>query len=258
MITIKTPQEIEKLKIGGHILANILRELEIFTQENYQGAGFVTLSIEKKCEELLSQNGVIGAFKDYSYHGSDPYPANLCVSVNDEVVHGIPGNRSMKEGDLVSLDLGVDKESLFTDAAISFILGKAKDHNDELLNKVTRESLYKGIEQAVIGNRMGDIGFAIENHVREAGFKVIRDYCGHGVGFCIHEDPQIPNYGNKGMGIELKEGMVLAIEPMVVYGDVATFVDKNNWTVKTRDGKRASHAEHTIAITVEGPMILTE
>ena len=254
MVTLKTKDEIDKLKYGGKILAEILRELEKYCQENYSSGELTTKDVNQKSDELLKKNNVLPAFR----YAKQPFPTGLCVSINDEVVHGVPGDRILKEGDLVSLDLGVIYEKLYTDAAISFILGSNKKTEDEFLIETTRDSLKKGIEKARVGNTIGDIGNAIEVCVKESGFKVVRDYCGHGVGYSVHEEPPIPNYGKAGEGIELKEGMILAIEPMVVMGSPEVYVDKNNWTVKTTDGKRAAHWEHTVAVTAEGPVVLTE
>uniref|UniRef100_A0A7C4M148 Methionine aminopeptidase n=1 Tax=candidate division CPR3 bacterium TaxID=2268181 RepID=A0A7C4M148_UNCC3 len=258
MVTIKTEEEIIKLKKGGSILASVLRELENFIQKNYQKDDFVTKDIDKKCEEILKQKGVVSSFKNYSYHGSTPYPTQLCVSVNEEVVHGIPGNKKLNSGDIVSLDLGIVYEKLYTDAAISFVVGLPKKEKDQRLVEVAKRALEKGITQAIAGNTIGDIGSAIENQIKSEGFGVIKDYCGHGVGYGVHEEPSIPNYGSKGGGIVLQEGMVLAIEPMLSMGSPSVFVDSDGWTVKTSDNSPASHWEHTVAVTSKGPMILTE
>jgi len=259
MIRLKSEDDIRRLKVGGHILAEILRELEKYCQENYDKDFFNTLSIDQKCEELLAQHKAEAAFKNYSPAPRIIFPASICVSVNDEIVHGIPGSKKLNEGDIVSLDFGVIYDNLFTDSATSFIIGKAKNDVDEKLLKVTRDALYCGIDKALAGNRIGDIGHAIEEYIySQSNFGIVRDYCGHGVGFSVHEDPSIPNYGKRNKGELLKNGMVIAIEPMIMEGDEDVFVDDNDWTVKTCDGKKAAHFEHTIAITKDGPVILTE
>lgn len=258
MIKLKTAEEIVRLKEGGAILAKVLRELESFTKENYNKEGFTTLSIDKKSQELLDLYGVKSSFKGYSPDSSmKPFPANVCVSINDEVVHGIPGNERLGEGDIVGLDLGVIYKNLYTDAAISFILGEGSETDKEMI-RVTKEALYKGIEMAVLGSTIGDIGHAIEEYVLNNGFNLVRDYCGHGVGYSVHEEPSVPNCGKSGQGESLKEGMVIAIEPMVVTGSGKVYVDSSEWTVKTTDKSRSAHWEHSIAVTRSGPVILTE
>lgn len=252
MVKLKTPQEIEILKQGGAILASILRELEVFTKKEYINGSLTTGDINKKSDELLKKHGVLPAFR----HANPAFPTGLCVSLNDEVVHGVPGNKVLVEGDLVGLDLGVIYGGLYTDAAVSFVLGN--DTFSEKLAATAYRSLYAGIEAAIIGNKTGDIGAAIEKYILSQGLGVVRAYCGHGVGYSVHEEPQVPNYGKKGTGDRLEEGMVIAIEPMVVAGDPTVYLDHNDWTVRTIDGGRSSHWEHTIAITKDGPMILTD
>ncbi|HRY60309.1 MAG TPA: type I methionyl aminopeptidase [Patescibacteria group bacterium] len=251
MITIKSPEEITKLKRGGSILASILRELKVFVLENYQNSDLTTADVNAKSDELMAKYGVLPAFPTAGF------PTGLCISVNDEVVHGVPGSRILKEGDIVSLDLGVICEKLFTDASISFILGKGSKIDTDLV-EATYKSLMKGIEQVRSGATIGDIGYAIERHAFDNGFGIVREYCGHGVGYSVHEPPSIPNYGKKNSGDILKSGMILAIEPMLVIGEEGVFVDKNNkWTVKTKDGGNSAHWEHTVVVTDKGSMILT-
>ncbi|MDD5732093.1 MAG: type I methionyl aminopeptidase [Patescibacteria group bacterium] len=258
MIKLKSQQEIGVLKQGGHILAQILRELEKFTKENYKNDDFTTLSIEAKTEELLNSYSVKSSFRGYSPgNGIKPFPANLCVSINDEVVHGIPEDEKLAEGDIVSLDLGIIYKNLYTDAAISFILGEGMPEDKKLI-EITEQALQKGIEKAVLGNTIGDIGNAIEQYVLGNNLELVRNYCGHGVGYAVHEEPSVPNCGKAGEGVKLQEGMVIAIEPMVVLGSGKVFVADNDWTVKTADGGRAAHFEHTIAVTRSGPMVLTK
>ena len=256
MVTIKSPEEIIKLKHGGKILAEVLVELEKYCKESFSSGELKTIEIDKKCGELLSERGVKSSFKNYSPGGSLFFPANICVSVNNEVVHGLPGERILKEGDLVSLDLGVIYEDLYTDAAISFVLGESRSVDKKLVN-AAKIALYAGIDKAIIGNKIGDISNAIEESILESGFGIVRNYCGHGVGYGVHEEPSIPNYGKAGIGMVLEEGMILAIEPMLTEEGEDTIVESNDWTVKTKDGKKASHWEHTIAITKDGPSVLT-
>jgi len=253
MITIKTPEEIEKLRLGGKILADILNELEKFCQENYLIGQLTTMDVSKKADQLMKERGVLPAFRN----AKPPFPTGLCISVNDEVVHGVPGNKTLKAGDIVGLDLGVIYLGLYTDAAISIIIGKG-ERVDEMLAESAKKALFAGIDKAIIGNTVGDIGNAIEKNVKDDGFVVIDDYCGHGVGYSVHEDPSVPNYGEPGKGETLEEGMVIAIEPMISLRTGETYVDKNGWSVKTADGENAAHWEHTIAITKNGPVILTE
>lgn len=258
MIKLKSKEEIARLKAGGRILARVLDELKKYTLENYKSGKLTTKSIDDKAVELLSVSGARASFKDLFYKGAKmPYPTSTCISVNDEVVHGIPSDRVLKEGDLIGIDIGVIYDDLYTDAAISFILG-APRREDEIMLEVTKAALYRGIDMAVLGNTIGDIGFAIEKHIRSAGFDLVEDYCGHGVGYSVHEDPSVPNYGKRGGGEAIEEGLVIAIEPMVVMGSGDVYVDKNGWTVKTADGKRSAHFEHTIAVTKDGPLVLTE
>ena len=193
---------------------------------------------------------------DFGYRG---YPAHICVSINEEVVHGIPSERRVKEGDIVSIDVTVDKEGFFADAAETVIV---ENHGDlesvKTLVRVTQNALHKGIEKAVIGNRVGDISHAIQECVENYGFSVVRDFIGHGIGTSMHEEPAVPNYGEAGKGVRLKEGMVLAIEPMVGMGRPEVEILEDGWTVIMRDKKPAAHFEHTVAITRNGPEILTK
>ncbi len=187
------------------------------------------------------------------FHG---YPGNSCISINEEVVHGIPDKRILKNGDIVSIDIGVKHNGYISDSAVTYMIGKVTSDAEKLV-KVTYNSLYKGIEQMTADNRLGDIGNAIETYVKSFNYKVIRDFVGHGVGRELHEDPQVPNYGKPGTGLRLKSGMVLAIEPMVSIGTDDVIIQNNGWTVITSDRSLAAHFEHTIAITNNGPVILT-
>jgi methionyl aminopeptidase len=214
--------------------------------------GIKTIELEMLCEERIKKaNHVEPAFKGYN-----GFPYCLCVSVNDEVVHGMPSERVLKEGDIVSLDFGALYEGYYGDVAVTYGVGNIQKHVQGLLD-VTRESLHKGVEQARQGNRLHDISNAVQSHVEAAGFSVVREFVGHGIGRSLHEDPQVPNYGIKGSGLRLKEGMTFAVEPMVNMGKSGVYVESNGWTAATKDGSLSAHFEHTIAITGKGPEILS-
>ena len=213
--------------------------------------GVTTKDLDEVAREVITSHGAIPSFK--GYHG---YPGNICASVNEEVVHGIPGSRKLQEGDIVSVDCGATYNGFVGDSAVTIPVGKIDPVSEQLL-RVTEESLYKGIAAAIVGNRLSDISHAVQVHVEAAGFSVVRDYVGHGIGRNMHEDPQIPNFGPPGHGPLLKPGMVLAIEPMVNVGTYKVRTLKDGWTVLTADGKRSAHFEHTIAITPDGPKLLT-
>lgn len=213
--------------------------------------GVTTEELDRFAEEFIRERGGIPAFKGYR-----GYPKTLCVSVNEEVVHGIPDKRRLKEGDIVSLDLGVVIDGYYGDAAITVAVGEVSEVAKRLI-KVTEEALYKGIEQARPGNRLTDISHVIQRHVEEAGFSVVREFVGHGIGRQLHEEPQVPNFGPPNRGPLLEVGMVLAIEPMVNAGTWQVRISKNGWTVVTADGSLSAHFEHTVAITSNGPEILT-
>ncbi len=247
MVILRKPEEIEKIKASNIIVAQILKEL----REQVQ-AGITTLELDRYSEELARRKGAKPAFKGYR-----GYPFSLCISVNDEVVHGLPSQRVLAVGDLVSLDFGVSYKGYYGDAAITVAVGSASNEATRLI-KVTEESLCLGIEEARIGNRLGDISAAVQEHVEKSGFSVVRDFVGHGIGRNLHEEPQIPNFGKKGRGIELKAGMVLAIEPMVNAGAYMVKVLEDGWTVVTEDGKLSAHFEHSVAITENGPEILSK
>lgn len=247
MVILRKPEEIEKIKASNIIVAQILKEL----REQVQ-AGITTLELDRYSEELARRKGAKPAFKGYR-----GYPFSLCISVNDEVVHGLPSQRVLAVGDLVSLDFGVSYKGYYGDAAITVAVGSASNEATRLV-KVTEESLCLGIEEARIGNRLGDISAAVQEHVEKSGFSVVRDFVGHGIGRNLHEEPQIPNFGKKGRGIELKAGMVLAIEPMVNAGAYMVKVLEDGWTVVTEDGKLSAHFEHSVAITENGPEILSK
>lgn len=235
------------MRRSGAIVAQILDELEKMVVP-----GVSTAELDRFAELRTKELGATSAFK--GYHG---FPAVLCVSVNDEVVHGIPSSkRILKSGDIVGIDFGVVYQGWFGDSARTFAVGKVSSDASNLIN-ATRESLFKGIEQACEGNRVFDIGHAVQNHVEGQGYSVVREFVGHGIGRALHEDPQVPNYGPKGRGMVLKAGMVLAIEPMVNMGKAEVKVLSDGWTAVTVDRALSAHFEHTIAITEQGPEILT-
>jgi len=227
-------------------VARALKYLKAFIKE-----GITTEELDRLAEEYIKRHGGIPAFKGYR-----GYPRSLCVSVNEEVVHGIPGKRRLKEGDIVSLDLGVLMDGYYGDAAITVPLGKVSELARRLI-KVTEEALYRGIEMARPGNRLSDISHAIQSHVEKAGFSVVREFVGHGIGKELHEEPQVPNFGPPNRGPRLEPGMVLAIEPMVNTGTWEVRILPNGWTVVTADGGLSAHFEHTVAITDDGPEILS-
>lgn len=247
MITIKSQREIELMRKAGSIVGQVHDEVAEMIKP-----GVTTWELDQYAEKRCKDFGVIPAFK--GYHG---FPACFCVSVNDEVVHGIPSKeRKLKEGDVISLDFGVIADGWFGDAARTHAVGHVSDAARQLL-RVTEESLHKGIEQCRAGNRLSDIGHAVQKHVEGFGFGVVREFVGHGIGRALHEDPQVPNYGPPGKGPLLKEGMVLAIEPMINAGSPDVRVLDDGWTAVTVDHSLSAHYEHTVAITPAGPDILT-
>ncbi len=254
MIYIKTPEQIEILREGGKRHAAIL---EILTAKVVPGV--TTGELDALALSLVREGGDEPAFLGYKPAGASyAYPATLCVSVNDEVVHGIPdAKRVLQEGDVVSLDLGLKHKGLFTDAAVTVAVGTVDIKKRELL-KVAQASLYKGIDEIKPGARTGDIGHAIEHYIKAYKYGIVRDLAGHGVGIAIHEDPFIPNYGQKGKGTLLKAGMVIAIEPMVNLGTAEVTLDDDDYTFRTADGKASAHFEHTVLVTEDGYEILTQ
>jgi len=246
MVILKLPDEIEKLRTSNLIVAEILSEL----RERIR-PGVTTNELDSYCEELSRKKRVKPAFKGYR-----GYPFALCTSVNGEVVHGMPSDRPLVSGDILSLDFGVNYKGYYGDAAITVPVGAVSAEALRLL-KVTEAGLYDAVRQARPGNRLGDVSNAVQERVEAAGFSVVRDFVGHGIGRSLHEDPQIPNYGVRGRGIELKPGMVLAIEPMVNEGSYEVRVLPDGWTVVTKDGKLSAHFEHSVAITENGPDILS-
>jgi methionyl aminopeptidase len=246
MIQLKSSREPEIMSSAGKVTFRILNEIAALV-----APGITTLELDQFAEKRCNELHVKPAFK--GYHG---FPGSICTSVNDEVVHGIPSKRVLKEGDIVGLDFGVIVDGYYGDAAMTVAAGKAAPATQKLLD-VTVESLKRGIKQARSGNNLFDISYAIQNYVEGCGFSVVREFVGHGIGRNLHEEPQVPNYGIQGKGIPLKEGMVLAIEPMINAGGPEVRVEKDGWTAVTVDGSLSAHFEHTIAITKDGPQILT-
>jgi methionyl aminopeptidase len=246
MVIVKLPEEINKMRASNHIVAEILSLLKERIKP-----GVTTADLDRMSEELARKKGAKPAFKGYK-----GYPFSLCISVNSEVVHGMPSNRILIPGDIVSLDFGVYHKGYYGDAAITVPVGHISEEATRLI-KATEQGLYQGIKEAIAGNRLGNVSAAIQHCVETAGFSVVRDFVGHGIGKNLHEEPQIPNFGLKGRGIELKTGMVLAIEPMVNEGTYKVRVLDNGWTVVTQDGKLSAHFEHSVAITENGPDILS-
>lgn len=247
MIKLKTKEEIKTMKEGGEILAKILRKL---TEE--VRPGITTKHLEKLARELVLSYGVKSSFL-----GFENYPAVLCTSVNEEIVHGIPSDRVLNPGDVLKLDMGTYHNGFHADSAVTVIVGDETDFQKRELMRVTREALEIGIRQAKPGNTTGDIGAAVQEFVRKNGFEVVQDLVGHGIGEELHEWPQVPNFGKRGQGDKLVPGMVIAIEPMVVTGKKRTKIGKDGFTYITVDGGLAAHFEHTVAITEKGPYVLT-
>ncbi|MGE4234514.1 MAG: type I methionyl aminopeptidase [Bacteriovoracia bacterium] len=246
MIHIKSEREIEIMRKAGKITALILQALKKAAQP-----GVETIELDNLAFDLCREYGVIPAFKGYN-----GFPASVCISVNEEVVHGIPKKRKLKKGDIVGLDFGVIVDGYYGDSAVTVAIGEITDQASRLMD-VANESLQKGIAQARPGNHLFDISHAIENYVEGHGFSVVREFVGHGIGRSLHEEPQVPNFGPKGKGVSLKEGMVLAIEPMINAGKSSVRVLDDGWTAVTADGSLSAHFEHTVAITKNGPEILT-
>lgn len=221
--------------------------------KDFVKSGIKTMELERVCEEKIKETGNMKpAFKGYN-----GFPYCLCISLNDEVVHGMPSDRQLKENDIVSIDFGLLYEGYYGDVAMTYAVGEISKSAQKLL-QVTEEALYRGIDQAREGNRLHDISHAIQDHVEASRFSVVREFVGHGIGRSLHEEPQLPNYGNRGTGIRLKAGMVVAIEPMVNMGNSDVYIKDNGWTAATKDGSLSAHFEHTVAITGNGPVILSK
>lgn len=247
MIFLKSPEEIEKMARVGRIVAEVLGALK-----EVAAIGATTKEIEVFADERIRALGGVPAFKGYR-----GYPASVCTSVNEQVVHGIPSSRTLKDGDILSIDIGAYLDGFYGDSAITVPVGTVDRESADLI-RVTEEALYLGIESAVEGNRLYDISAAIQRHVEENGFSVVRLFVGHGIGRELHEEPQVPNYGMPGRGPRLKRGMTLAIEPMVNAGNHEVIVLDDGWTAVTKDGKKSAHFEHTVVVTLDKPRILTK
>ncbi|MBU0547164.1 MAG: type I methionyl aminopeptidase [Candidatus Omnitrophica bacterium] len=247
MIPIKSEKDLQMLKRSGQILSAVMRKVE-----KSMRPGITTLDIDRLSEELILKENALAAFKGYK-----GFPATTCVSVNEEIVHGIPAPRVLLEGDIVSIDLGVNYQGYFSDMAFTLPVGRV-DENKRKLIEVTKQALDIGIRQARTGNYLSDISHSIQSFVEGFGFSVVRQFVGHGIGMVLHEEPEIPNFGDAHLGPLLKSGMVLAIEPMVNMGSWECLIAKNGWTAITKDGLASAHFEHTIAVTDKGPVILTE
>lgn len=246
MIYLKTDEEIELLRQSNLLVGQTLGELA-----KWVAPGITTLQLDKIAEEFIRDHQAIPGFLGYA-----GYPNTLCVSVNEQIVHGIPSNYALKEGDVVSIDCGVVKNGFNGDSAYTFEVGEVAPEVKMLL-KTTKESLYIGIEQAVEGKRIGDISNAIQTYCEYRNYSVVRELCGHGVGKHLHEDPEVPNYGRRGCGPLLKNGMVIAIEPMINLGSRNIVIEKDGWTTRTKDRKPSAHFEHTIAVRENGPDVLS-
>ena len=254
MIVYKTPEEIDKMRRAGRIVAGTIDRVLAAVR-----VGVTTAELDAVAEAYIVEQGAIPSFKGYGGGGGRvPFPAVICTSLNDEIVHGIPSSkRSVAEGDLLKLDFGAIWEGFHADSAVTVIVGESHSAEAEKLVRVTEEALEAGIAQIRPGGRLTDIGAAVEQVAGGAGFEVVREYVGHGIGRALHEDPQVPNYGKAGRGPELKPGLVLAVEPMVNVGGWETRVLADAWTVVTEDGSLSAHFEHTIAVTEDGHEILT-
>jgi methionyl aminopeptidase len=251
MIPLKSIEEIEFIRESSRIVADVLKLVGAQVR-----SGVTTLELDKVAEDFIRSMGGEPAFKGYGWDKKNLFPATLCTSIDAEVVHGIPSKRMLKDGDLLSIDVGVKKNGFYGDGACSFAIGEVSEEKQRLM-RVTQESLTKGIEQAIAGKRVHDVSNAIQQHVEANGFSVVRDLVGHGVGRKLHEEPSIPNFGEPGTGVVLKDGMTLAIEPMVNAGTWRVKVATDGWTVLTVDGKPSAHFEHTIAIVHGKAEILT-
>jgi len=251
VISLKSPREIEIMRRANVIVAEVLQELK-----RRVAPGVTTLDLDAVAEQMTLKKHAIPAFKGYNV-GGRIYPRCLCASINDEIVHGIPSNRALREGDIIGLDYGVIFEGFYGDSAVTVGVGKVSDEAQRLMD-VTEQSLYKGIEQLRDGRRLGDLGAAVQRFAESAGFSVVRAFVGHGIGKRLHEEPPVPNYGEPERGLRLKEGMVLAIEPMVNAGGYEVEIKDDGWTAVTKDGSLAAHFEHSVAITKDGPFILSQ
>ena len=251
MIALKSSREIEIMRRANMIVAEVLQELK-----ERVAPGVTTLELDAVAEEMTLKKKAIPAFKGYNVAGR-VYPRCLCASINEEIVHGIPSNRALREGDIIGLDFGVIYEGYYGDSAVTIGVGRVSDEANRLM-EVTQQALYRGIEQLHDGKRLGDLGHVVQQTAESAGYSVVRAFVGHGIGRKLHEEPPVPNYGEPDRGIRLREGMVLAIEPMVNMGGYEVEIMNDGWTAVTRDGSLAAHFEHSVAITKNGPFILSQ
>ncbi|MBR3995089.1 MAG: type I methionyl aminopeptidase [Clostridia bacterium] len=247
MIKLKNPEQLEKMRIAGRITAQAL-----MVAKEHIKPGATPLAVDKAIRHFIEKEGARPSFLGYG-----GFPASACISINDEVIHGIPNDKPFRDGDLVKVDVGAYIGGFHGDSARTFFCGNVSDEAKRL-EEVTRLSFFAGMEKAVVGNRLGDISAAVQEVVEKAGFSVVRDYVGHGIGTELHEDPEVPNFGRAGRGVRLSTGMVIALEPMVNVGDYRVKVLDNDWTVVTVDGSLSAHYENTIVITENGPEILTK
>ena len=246
MITIKSKREIELLKIAGNIVYQTHQYLKPYIKE-----GITTKELDKLAEDFIRSKDATPSFKGY-----EGFPSTLCTSINSEVVHGFPSDRKLKNGDIISIDIGACYKGYHGDSAWTYTVGEVDEKTKKLLEG-TEKSLFVGLAQVKPGNRIGDIGYAIEQYAHKHNLGVVRELCGHGVGTSVHEDPEVPNYGIPNTGPRLKEGMVIAVEPMLTLGSPRVFLHDNNWTVDTQDGSMSAHFEHTVVVTKDGYQILT-
>ena len=251
MIFLKTDDEIELLRQSNLLVGKTLAEVAKLIKP-----GVTTKELDRVAEEFIRGHGAIPTFKGFPNPFGPPFPGSICTSVNEQVVHGIPGDTVLKDGDIISVDCGTLMNGYCGDSAYTFCVGEVAPEIIELL-KVTKEALYKGIEMAVHGKRLGDIGYAVQQHCESHSYGVVREFVGHGIGKNMHEDPQVPNYGRRGTGALLKKGMCIAIEPMITLGDKKIGMEADRWTVRTMDRKCAAHFEHTVAVGLDKADILS-
>lgn len=246
MITIKSKREVELLKKAGNIVYQTHQYLKPYIKE-----GITTKELDKLAEDFIRSKDATPSFKGY-----EGFPSTLCTSINSEVVHGFPSDRKLKNGDIISIDIGACYKGYHGDSAWTYTVGEVDEKTRKLLED-TKKSLFIGLAQVKPGNRIGDIGYAIEQYAHKHNLGVVKELCGHGVGTSVHEDPEVPNYGVKNTGPKLKEGMVIAVEPMLTLGRPDIFVHNNDWTIDTQDGSLSAHFEHTVVVTKDGYQILT-
>lgn len=242
MIFLKTEEEIELMRQSNRLVGKTLGELAKLIKP-----GVTTAELDRIAEEFIRDHGAIPTFKGFPGSFGTDFPGSICTSINDQVVHGIPGDVYLQEGDVISIDCGTLLNGFCGDSAYTFCVGDVDEETKKLL-KTTKEALYLGIENAIVGKRVGDIGFVVQKHCEGKGYGVVREFVGHGIGRDMHEDPQVPNYGRRGSGALLKKGMCIAIEPMITLGSRNIIMEADGWTVRTQDGKPAAHFEHTVAV----------